>query len=254
MARLNENFDNDANYPGLPVIPHTTPRSPLKNTRTTLEENQAIANGQESHNTSTEEELQIPLLEPASPITRGCSDKQTPLYVNLLALPTRTDAIQSEYRLSYLYGPTHVKPRGFTPRMYVTPPANRINSASELLHKGSTILEGRQATQSLSNYVVIDSTSETDHDTRGDPFQQSQREAYKPRDQTLPEMQLHGTDSSLSGKSGRNFPSTTANTVRSSKPVRDILVAGCSSSKANIGPESRVPETGSAKEDDVLFR
>lgn len=246
MARLNENFDSDENHLGPSVTTHAIPRSPSKNARTTPEENQqsqAITNGQKN---------QIPPLEPAKPIPISRSGKKslrrhplTPLYVNLLALPTPTDAIQSGHGLGYLYGPRNVKPRA---------PANRINSASEFSHKVSTVLEGRQATKDLSDYVVIDSTSETDDDNRGDSFQQTQREVYKSRLQKLSNLQLHGSESNVSGISARNFPSIIADTNPSSKPVLEIVVADDSSSKANISLESRVPEPGSVEEDDVFFR
>lgn len=255
MARLNENFDSDENYHGSSVIPHAIPRSPSQNARTTREENQqsqAITNGQKS---------QIPTLEPAKSITRSRSGKKslrrhplTPLYANLLALTTPTDAIQSEHGLGYLYGPRNVKPIGLKPSLDFKTPENRINSASELPHKVSTVLEGRQATKDLSDYVVIDSASETDDDNRGDFFQQTQREAYKFRVQKLPNLQLHGTDSSLSVISAQNFSTITANTNPSSKPVLGILVADYSSSKANVSLESRFPEPGSVEEDDVFFR
>ena len=255
MARLNENFDSDENYHESSVIPHGTPRSPSQNARTTREENQQsqfITNGQTS---------QIPTMEPAKPIARSRSGKKslkrhplTPLYVNLLALPTPTDAIQSDHRLGYLYRPSNVKPRGLKPRLDFKTPANRINSASILPHKVSTGLEGRQATKDLSDYVVIDSTSETDDDNRGDPLQQTQRGAYKFRVQKLPNLQLHGTDSNLSGISARDFPSITADTDSSSRPVLEILVADNSPSKANISLESRFPEPGSVEEDDVFYR
>lgn len=255
MARLNENFDSDENYLGPSVITHAIPRSPSKNARTTPEENQqsqAITNSQKS---------QIPPLEPAKPITISRSGKKslrrhplTPLYVNLLALPTPTDAIQSGHGLSYLYGPRNVKPRDLKSRMDFKIPANRINSASELPHIVSTVLEGRQATKDLSDYVVIDSTSETDDDNRGDSFQQAQREVYKSRVQKLPNLQLHDSESNVSGISARNFPSITADTNPSSKPVLEIVVADYSSSKANISLESRVPEPGSVGEDEVFFR
>lgn len=259
MARLNENFDSDESHVGPLATPHAMSRSHSKYIRGTLagnQQSQATTKGQKSHKASTEEELRMPPLESTDSITRGRSGKNslrrqrllTPLYVNLLALPTQTDAAQSEHGLGYLSELRNVKQRSLTPRMNVKTPAHPVSSASELLRNGSTILEVRQVPKDLLEYVLIDSTSGTDDDAQGDSFQRKHREAFKPRVQTLPKLQLHGIDSNVSGKSARNFPSTTAKTTPSSKPILEILVADYSSSKANISPESRLPE------DVVCFR
>lgn len=252
MARLNENFDSDENYLGPPVTPHAIPRSPLQNPRTTLQENQesqAITSGQKSHKASTEEELQIAPLEPAKEITKVPSGTNSlrrqrllkPLSVNLLAFPTQTDAVQSD------------KLRSLTLRNEVKTPSNRVNSDCELPPKSSTVLEGRQASKDPSDYVVIDSTSETDDDTRGDFFPQTQRDAHKTRGQKHPKLRRYGTGSKLSGKSAWNIPSITVNTTLSNKPVLGLLAADCSS-KANISPESRVSEAVSADDTDMFLR
>lgn len=253
MARLNENFDSDENYHEPSVIPHATPRSPSQNARTTRAENQ------QSQVITNDQRSQIPPLEPAKSITRSPSGNKsvkrhplTPRYVNLLALPTPTDTIQSDHGVGYLYRPSNVKPRGLKPRLDFKTPANQINSASEL--PLSTVLEGRQATKDLLDYVVIDSTSETDDDNPGDSFQKTQRGAYKFRTQKLPNLQLHGPDSNLSKLLAGNFPPITADTNSSSKPVLENLVADYSSSKANTTLEFRFIEPGSEAEDDVFYR
>lgn len=252
MARLNKNFDSDENSLDPPAISQATPKSPLKNTQTTLREKQqrqAITHCHKIHKSSTEEGLQIPSLERAKSFTSGRSGRKTlrrqrplsPLYVNLLVLPTQADAVRSEPGVGFLHGRN------------VKSPANRIYSASKLPQIGSSVLEGRQATKDHWDYVLIDSTNEIDDDTRGDSLQQTQREAYKPRGQKLPKMQLLSTDSEITRKSVLKFSSITDNTTPSEKRDVKIPVADCASSKANISPESGDPKTVSAEENDVFL-
>lgn len=262
MARLNKNFDNDESPQNPPIISHAIPRSPLKNTRTTPQEKQqrqAIAHGQTSYKASTEEGLEILPLEPTKSFTSGRSSKKTlrrqrpltPLYVNLLALPTQTDAVRSEHGLGFLDGLRNDKPRILISRRNVKNPANRINSASEL-PLGFSVLEEMQATKDLWDYVLIDSASEAHDDTRRDFLQQTQREAYKPRGQKLPKMQLLGSDSKSTQKSLLNSLSIADDTTPSKKPSFETLVADCDSSKTNISPESG-NQPVSAEEDDVFL-
>lgn len=263
MARLNKNFDSDENSLNSPVISHAIPRSPLKSTRTTSQEkqqSQAIPHGQKSHKASTEEGLQVLPLEPIKPFTSGRSGKKTlrkqrpltPLYVNLLVLPSQTDAVRSEHGLGFLPGLRNDKPRILTSRMNMKSPTNLINSASEF-QIGSSVWEGRQATKDLCDYALMDPTSETDDDTRGDFSQQTQKEAHKPRGQKLPKMQLLGTDSEITQQSGWNFPSINDDTTPSRKPGHEISVADCASLKENINPESGDPKPIFAEEDDIFL-
>lgn len=241
MARLNANFDGDENYLGPLVSQHAIPRSHSKNRKRTLEghrQSQVTTNGQKARHASTKEGLQIPPLEP-SKLTLRRQRPLRPLYMNLLPLPTQTDAVQSVHGESDLY---RLRRANLTPRMNVKPPVHPTYSFSELLHKDSTFFESRQATMDRLGYVVIDSTSETDDDAQDELFQRTHREAYQPRVQTLPKLQLHGTNSNSTGKSAENIPSVIANTAPYGKPVLETLVADYSSSKANTSPESRPPE------------
>lgn len=259
MARLNKNFDSDENSLDSPVISHAIPRSPLKSTRTTSQErqqSQAIPQGQKSHKASTEEGLQVPPLEPIKSITSGRSDKNTmrsqrpltPLYVNLLVLPTQTDAVRSEHGLGFLPGLRNDKPRILRSGRNMKSPTNLINSASEF-QMGSSVWEGRQATKDLCDYVLMDPTRETDDDTRGDFLQQTQKEAHKPRGQKLPKMQLLCTDSKITQESGLTFPSINDDTTPSRRPGLEISVADCASLKENINPESGDPKPIFAEDD-----
>lgn len=260
MARLNKNLDNDENSLDPSVISHTIPRSPLMNTRTTLE-NKPIPHGQKSHKASTEEGLQILPREPAKSFTSDRLGRKklrrqrplTPLYVNLIDLSTQTDAVQSEHGLEFLRGLRNDKPRFLISRRNAKPAANRITSASKLSQIGSSGLESRQATRDLWDFVLIDSTSETDDDIRGDFLQQTRREAHKSGGQKNSKMQLLGTDSKITQESVLDFPSMTDNTTPSNKWNLDISIADCASSKAVTSPESRDPKTVSAKEDDVFL-
>lgn len=252
MARLNKSFDSDENSLEPPVISHATPRPPLKNTRTTSQEklqSQAIPQGQKSYKASTEEGLQFQPLQPTKPFTSCRSGKKTlrrkypltPLHVNLLVLPTQTDAVRSN-GLGLLHGLRNDKPRTLMSRRNGKTPANLSNSASELPQIGSPVLEGRQVTEELCDYILIDPTSVTDDDTRGDFLQQTQREACEPRGQKLPGSQLFGTDSKITQESVPSFPSIADDTTPSKEPNLEIPVAGCASLKANISPESGVPK------------
>lgn len=263
MARLNKDFDSDESSLEPPVISHAIPRSPLKSIRTTSQEkqqSQATPYGQKSHKASTEEGLQDTPLEPIKSFTSGRSGKKTlrrqrpltPLYVNLLALPTQTDAVRSEHGLGFLPGLRNDKPRILSCRRNMKSPTNLINSASEF-QIGSSVWEGRQATKDLCDYVLMDPISETDDDTRGDFLQQTQKPAHKPRGQKLPKMQLLGTDSKITQKSGLNFPSINDDTTPSRKPGLEISVADCVSLKENINPESGDPKSIFAEEDDLFL-
>lgn len=227
MARLNKNFDSDESSLDPPVISHAIPRSPLKSRTTSQEkqQSQALPHGQKSHKASTEEGLQVTPLEPIKSFTSGRSGKKTlrrqrpltPLYVNLLVLPTQTDAVRSEHGLGFLPGLRNDKPRILSPRRNMKSPTNLINSASEF-QIDSSVWEGRQATKDLGDYVLMDPTSETDDDTREDLVQQTQKEAHKPRGQGL-----------------------------------GVSVAGCASLKENINPESGDPKYIFAEEDDLFL-
>lgn len=247
MARLNKNFDSDENSLDPAFISHAIPRSPLKSAPKTSQEKQqspAIPHGRKSHKASTEEGLQIPSLEPIKPFTGGRSGKKTlrrqrpltPLYVNSLALPTQTAAVRSEHGLGFLPGLRNDKPRTLISKRNMKTPANLINSASEF-QIGSSVWEGRQATKDLSDYILIDLTSETDDGTRGD-FLQTQKESHKPRGQKLPKMQLLRADSKITQKSGLNFLSINDDTTPSKNPDLEISVADCASLRASISPES----------------
>lgn len=265
MARLNKTFDSDENSLDPPANSHAIPRSPLKNTRVTClekEQRRAITHGQESHNSLTEEGLQIPPLEPAKSITSDRSGRKTlrrqrpltPLYVNLQDLPIQTDAARSEHGLGFLHGLKSNKPRFLISGSNMKTLVNQNNSASKLPQIGSSVLESRRATRDLWDCVLIDFTSETDDDIRGDFLQQTRREAYKPRGQKNPKMQqLLGTDSKITQKSILNFPSITDNNTPSNKRNLDISIADCASSKANTSPEYGDPKTVFAEEDDVFL-
>lgn len=262
MARLNKHFDSDENSLDPAVISHAIPRSPLKSTTTTSQEKQqspAIPHGQKSHKASTEEGLQVQSIEPIKSFTSGRSGKKTlrrhrpltPLYVNLLVLPTQTAAVRSEHGLGFLAGLRNDKPRTLTSKRNMKTPTNLINSASEF-QIGSSVWEGRQATKDLCDYVLIDPTSEADDGTRGD-FLQTRKEAHKPRGQKPPKVQLLGTDSKITQKSGLNFLSINDDTTPSKYPDIENSTADCASVRGSISPESGDSHPIFAEEDQLIL-
>lgn len=261
MARLNKNFDSDENSQDPAVISHAIPRSPLKSRSAASQEKHqspAVPHGQKSHKASTEEGLQIQSLEPIKYFASGRSGKKTlrrqrpltPLYVNLLVLPTQTAALRSEHELGFLPGLRHDKPRTLTSKRNMKTPANLMNPASEF-QIGSSVWEGRQATKDLCDYVLIDLTSETDDGTRGD-FLQTQKETHKPRGLKLPKMQLLGTDSKITQQSGLNFLSINDDTNPSKNRDLENSVADCASLRASISSESGDSQPISTEEDHLI--
>lgn len=263
MARLNKNFDSDENSLDPPVISYAIPASPLESTSTPTtsqekQQSQTIPHGQKSNKASPEEGLQIPSLELIKPFTSNRSDKKTlrrqrpltPHYVNLLTLPTQTAAIRPEHGLGFLPGSRNEKPGTLISKSNMKTPAKPINNASEL-QIGSSVWEGRQATKDLCDYVHIDPTSETDDGTPGF-FQHTLKEAGKSRGQNLPKMQLLGTNSIITQKSGSNFLNIDGDTAPSKKTEIGISVADCSLLKAGISPEFGDPQPVIAEKDDLI--
>lgn len=263
MARLNKNFDSDENSLDPPVISHGIPASPRESTSTPTtsqekHQSQTIPHGQKGNKASPEEGLQIPSLEPIKSFTSNRSDKKTlrrqrpltPLYVNLLTLPTLTAAVRPEHGLGFLPGLRNDKPRTLISKSKMKTPAKPINSATEF-QIGSSVWEGRQYTKDLSDYVHIDLTSETDDGTRG-YFLYTPKEAHKPPGQKLPKVQLLGTESKFTQKSGLNFLSIDVDTAPSKNTEIDISVAECSLLKAGISPEFGDPQPVIAEKDHLI--
>lgn len=224
MARLNNNFDRDENSLDPPVTSHTIPASSLDSTSTPTtsqekQQSQTIPHGQKSNKGSSKEGLQIPSLEPIKSFTSNRSNKETlsrqrpltPLYVNLLTLPSQTASIRPERGLGFLPGSRNEKPRTLISKSNMKTPAKSINNASEF-QIGSSVWEGRQATKDLCDYVHVDPTSEAVDGTPG-CFLHTQKEAGKSRGPKLSKMQPLGTNSKITQRSGSNFLSIDGDTA-----------------------------------------